>query len=475
MSTSDVAPGLDPNALPAPFADWRVDVTPHVDEPRVLTVAFDSPALRRRTELLVWVPDHYRATEAPLPVCWFLHGTVAVERPAAFDRVAAPLEDRGRNLPALLRTGRQRVVVPGTMGFDELLDEARFLVVAPDAGAPPWCQACNWIDGLRGNGVAAETHLYEEAIPLVQALFRVRVDRAGRAVIGHSMGGGGAAIQGFRHPDRFGFVGCSSGVLSLVDDHVSRRRLRWLFYNRGQGFRPLPADEIHYRNHNLLDLAPNVVGSGLEMVVVIGTGTPSGDEYLPPDTDYGIGSRADVTMESTQRRVNDEIAHRLTELGVPFTYVTRTGYHSIGRSTFRKFFRQRMERVFELGVADPVTFTYKSADRDLSVWGYDCTVLRPNTEFLHLLRARTDGRDFTLAGTGTVRVVTPAAFEPGAALRVTRTTGTEPVAQTATAADPDGRVTLELDLGPPRDEDETRRAVATGRFPFPHTRLELDG
>lgn len=473
MSDLDVAPDVDPGALPDPFAGWSVEVEPHDGEPRVLTLAFDSPALARRTECLVWVPDHYRATADPLPVCWFLHGTVAVERPAAFDRVAAELEDRGRQLPSLLRTGRDRVVVPATMGFDELLDDARFLVVAPDAGAPPWCRACNWVDGLRQHGVAAETHLHDEAIPLVEALFRVRTDRAGRAVTGHSMGGGGAAIQGFRHPDRFGFVGCSSGVLSLIDDHVSRRRLRWLFYNRGQGFRPLPADEIRYRNCNLLDLAANVIGSGLELVVVVGTGTPSGDESLPADVDYGIGSRADVTMETTQRRVNDEIAHRLTELGVPFTYVTRTGWHSIGASTFRDHFRDRMERVFADGVPEPVSFAYKAVDREFAAWGYDVHVSRPNAEFLHLLRARTDGRDLTLAGTGTVRVLTPPRFTPEATVTVTRTSGSVTPEVSRHVVGPDGRVTLELELGPIRTEDETRRAVAAGRFPFPHTRLEL--
>lgn len=462
----------DLSTLDDPFAAWNVDITPRDDEPRVLTVAFDSPVLGRRTECMVWVPDHYRAHGDPVPVCWFLHGTVTPYTHPLVKRLAARAEDRGRTPP--VSSGRERAVGPKTMGFDELLDDARFLVVAPDAGRPPWCPSCNWVNGPRRPGLAAETHLHDEAMPLIEALFTVRTDRNGRALTGHSMGGGGAAIQGFRHPDRFGFVGCSSGVLSLMQDHLSRRRVRWLLYNRSQGFKPLPADEIHYRNNNLLDLAPNVVGSGIELVVVIGTATESGEEYLP----YGpeIGSSSDVRMESVQRRVNDEIAHRLTTAGVPFTYVTRTGYHSIGRSTFQRFFRERMESVFERGVSEPETFSYKNADRTFSAWGYDVAVTRPNTEFLHLLRARTDGTDFTLAGSGTVEVATPARFDPESTVtaRVTRGTTPRPAETRVLPVGPDGRVEIALDLGPTREDNETSRAVAKGTFPFPHTRVEID-
>lgn len=456
--------------LGEPFSSWDVVVAPHRDQERVLTVAFDSPVLGRRTECMVWVPDHYRGAGNPLPVCWFLHGTVTPHIHPLVNRLVARAEDRGRR--PFISSGRERAVGPKTMGFDELLDDARFLVVAPDAGKPPWCPSCNWVDGPRSPGLAAETHLHDEAMPLIEALFSTRTDRSGRAVIGHSMGGGGAAIQGFRHPDRFGFVGCSSGVLSLMQDHMSRRRVRWLIYNRSQGFRPLPADEIHYRNNNLLDLAPNVVGSGIELVVVIGTGTESGEEYLPYAPDE-IGSRSDVTMETVQRRVNDEIAHRLTEAGVPFTYVTTTGYHSIGRSTFRRFFRERMETVFEQGVPEPETFSYKNADPAFSVWGYDVEIERPNTEFLHLLRSRTDGRDFTLAGTGTAHVTTPARFEPGATVDVTSTAGGEPPASKQLTIRADGRIEITLALGVPRRDNETSRAVARGAFPFPHTRVEI--
>ncbi len=464
-------PGIpDPGSLPGAFRRWDVSVGEHPAEPRVLTVSFDSTVLERRTECMVWVPDHYSTSDEPLPVCWFLHGTVTPYTHPTVKRLAALAEDSGRNPP--VSSGRRRVIQPKTMGFDELLDDSRFLVVAPDAGAPPWCPSCNWVNGLRTQGLAAETHLYEEAIPLIEALFDVRTDRSGRALTGHSMGGGGAMIQGFRHPDRFGFVGCSSGVLSLMQDHLSRRRIRWVLYNRSQGFRPLPADEIHYRNNNLLDLAPNVVGTGAEIVVVVGTGTPSGEEYLP-DASEDIGSRSDVTMETVQRRVNDEIAHRLTAAGVPFTYVTRTGYHSIGRSTFQRFFRERMEQVFDQGIPEPVTFSYKNADP--SFCGVGLRPDRHTTEHrvpppaprthrrarLHARRNRKGPRGDTPR------------FEPGSPVTLTRTSGGDVPVREPLTAGADGRVEMDLDLGPTRDADETTRAVAKGAFPFPHTRVEI--
>ena len=56
-----------------------------------------------------------------------------------------------------------------------------------------------------------ETHLVAELVPLVDRRFRTRAGRDHRGIVGKSSGGYGALVQGMRHPEVFGAVGCHSG------------------------------------------------------------------------------------------------------------------------------------------------------------------------------------------------------------------------------------------------------------------------
>lgn len=57
--------------------------------------------------------------------------------------------------------------------------------------------------------------LREELLPRVEAEFRVRPGRAGRAVYGKSSGGYGALVQGMRHAELWGAVACLSGDMGF--------------------------------------------------------------------------------------------------------------------------------------------------------------------------------------------------------------------------------------------------------------------
>jgi enterochelin esterase-like enzyme len=56
-------------------------------------------------------------------------------------------------------------------------------------------------------------YLLKEVIPYTEAHYRVRTDRAGRAIGGISMGGAAAAVHAFRDPSRFSAVGIHSPAL----------------------------------------------------------------------------------------------------------------------------------------------------------------------------------------------------------------------------------------------------------------------
>lgn len=62
-----------------------------------------------------------------------------------------------------------------------------------------------------------EDFFFNEFIPYIEANYRVRTDKGGRAIAGFSMGGGGATVYGVHHPEMFSMVYDISGYLRRQD------------------------------------------------------------------------------------------------------------------------------------------------------------------------------------------------------------------------------------------------------------------
>jgi len=56
-----------------------------------------------------------------------------------------------------------------------------------------------------------EDYIFQELMPYIEKTYRVRTDRAGRAIAGFSMGGGAATVYGVHHPELFVMVYDISG------------------------------------------------------------------------------------------------------------------------------------------------------------------------------------------------------------------------------------------------------------------------
>jgi hypothetical protein len=456
--------------LPAPFDTWSVELTPDPDDPRIVELAFDSAVLGRRAISHVYLPDAYGRSRAPMPVAYFLHGTIRIETAEPVEAAADLLAEQGQPLPYPLGAGNGRAP---TAFVRHSLDRAEYLIVTPDTGPEPWCEACFWIDGYRGAGVAAETHLHDELIPLVEAVFDTRTDRGGRAVFGRSMGAGGALIQGFRHPDRFAFIGALSPYVDVVEDPVLGPSL-WAAYTRGQGYPSPTQDEIAFRGFNPADLASAIVGIDTEVVVILGDGCVANGSRACAEDGFLDGFPAAAGQEIPLRANGDREVPQLIEQGVPITYIQREGTHgTINQDGYERWLLPRLNATFAREVAEPARFSYKAVDPAFSVWGWDVAVDRPNVEFLSLLGARTDGREVLLAGTGTATVTTPATFASGRTYEVVvEPIGGDPATQQVTADD-DGRLTVTTPLGPTRDIDERRVLLEQGQFQLPQVRLSV--
>ncbi len=103
----------------------------------------------------------------------------------------------------------------------------------------------------RGAATAAfRRELLEEAMPLVDSLYRVAPDAAHRGIVGLSMGGGQSITVGLGNLDRFAWVGAFSGsapveavtTAFLADPKSANAKLRLLWLACGKD------DALHTRN-----------------------------------------------------------------------------------------------------------------------------------------------------------------------------------------------------------------------------------
>jgi enterochelin esterase family protein len=171
------------------------DATPAIWEPRDVphgTVEINwrrSVAIQGETRW-IWVytpPGYEKETQKRYPVLYLFHGSNDT-------------------------AGGWTLAGHANFILDNLLAEKKavpMIVVMPFGHALPF--------GARG-GPVSNNDLYEQyvlrdAIPMVEAKYRVAPGRASRAVAGLSMGGGQSLTIGFRHPDLFSAIGAFSAAV----------------------------------------------------------------------------------------------------------------------------------------------------------------------------------------------------------------------------------------------------------------------
>ncbi|MEA3210469.1 MAG: hypothetical protein QOE70_3526 [Chthoniobacter sp.] len=198
-----------PSTPPAPW-DWQ-DV-PHgtVHEHNYASKALDHPR-----ELLVYTPPGYERDTKVYPLLVLQHGSGDNDRTWVAHGKAHWILD------SLLAQGKaQPMIVVMLDGHPN--------VMVPLAEA-----------GGRANALGAfQRELFEDALPLVESLYRVEKDPAQRAIAGLSMGGGQSLTIGLGNLDRFAWVGAFSAgpptaevlqnFLSNPDAANAKLRLLWI-------------------------------------------------------------------------------------------------------------------------------------------------------------------------------------------------------------------------------------------------------
>jgi S-formylglutathione hydrolase FrmB len=247
--------------------------------PRLTELRVYSPALAHDANVRVLTPAGFDPDVERLPVLWLLHGGFGS---SADWTTAGDAEALTADLP--------------------------MIVVMPDAGTGGWYT--DWLRGTPEGPQRWETFHLDELRPFIEARFRTRTDRDGRAVAGLSMGGFGAMSYAARHPDLFGFAASFSGAVDLLHPGITAVVTASPLAHEGvpgDVFGLRLVEEPRWRAHNPVDLASNL--RGVEIQLRTGNGQPGGRHGGSLDPQEMGVSQATATLH-----------HRLHELGIPHLY-----------------------------------------------------------------------------------------------------------------------------------------------------------
>jgi S-formylglutathione hydrolase FrmB len=330
--------------------------------------------------------------------------------------------------------------------------------IALDDGGGGWCT--NWYNGGAHGQPQWETFHISQLIPWVDRDLRTIPSRQGRAIAGLSQGGFCSMSYPARHPDLFSIALAYSGApdIAYSPDVVAGSTV--IINATEVGLDHVPPNsmfgdrvtqEVNWADHDPATLAENLRGADLFMY--FGNGEPGPLDSQPVDP-------AGTTIEALVARDNVDFHDRLDSLGIPSYYdAYGPGTHSWPYWT--RDLRQSIGPIMDAFAhppAPPSKVTYTIADQHYSVYGWDVTMHRPAMEFSTLEGA--DASGFSLAGSGSSSVTTPASYQPGATYGVVfRGATSDPVLVTQ-AADAHGRLHIDVPLGPGNPYQQFTAAAA---------------
>ena len=401
-------------------------------DPRLLALQVKTTALPDPANVYILLPPGYAShPRRHWPVFYLLHGT------------------SGTASDWTLKGSAEKVI-----------GDRPLITVMPDIalndGGGGWCT--DWPDGAQ----RWETFHIDQLLPWVDANLRTLRSRADRGIAGLSQGGFCSLSYAARHPDLFSVALGYSGAPDIWYDPDTRAGAMAIINATEVELDGVPpdtffgspaSDGINWAAHDPATLAENLRWT--RMYVYWGNGQDGPLDSSPNPEASGI--------EYAVWRDNIDFQARLDALGISayFDYYC-PGTHSCPYWT--RDLEWSIDRVmfdFAHPEPSPSPFTYTSADDAYAVYGWQVTMHRSAREFSSLEDA---GRSrFSLAGSGSATVTTPAVYRRGARYLVTLA-GDQVKARTEVVrAGADRRLRLQVPLGPSNPyQQDTPQAQARG-------------
>ena len=328
------------------------------------------------------------------------------------------------------------------------------IIVSPNGDSGYWS---DWYNGGAFGPPKYETYVIDQLIPLIDARFRTRADRAHRAIFGISMGGYGATMLAAHHPDLFAAAATLSGA---VDSNLQPNGA---VLSASSTFDGAPADaiygprstqEVRWRGHNPTDLAENLRDVDLQVRTANGAPNPGiGENPLSADT-------VSCVVEGGVYLASVSFHQRLEALGVPHAWRD----YGAGCHTVANFQREVLdtlagfERVYARPPAPPAKFEHRSIEPDFGVYGWRIAADRARA--LEFMRLEVAGElRLALTGSGATAVTSPPTFRGLSAVDVFT-----PAGKRVVRPDRAGRLRFAVPLGAPhRAQEFTAAARAAGQ------------
>ena len=295
----------------------------------------------------------------------------------------------------------------------------------------------DWRNGGAGGPPRWETFEIRRLIPWIDAHFRTISAQRGRAIAGLSMGGFGTMSFASRHPDLFAWAASFSGAVDIIGNKAVPIAINaGAVQDGGQPndqFGDRVANEINWRAHNPVDLAPNLRRMRLQLFT--GNGRPGPYDSPTAGVDV-IETQTDEMTKSLHARLNSlGIDHGFTDYG-PGTHTWPYWQRDL------RWALPDLEATFANPAPRRRHFNYRSAENHYSVYGWRVRFTPSEMRFSALRAGR---RSFILAGTGTARVRTGSLYHPNTIYRLRGSGADFP---RRTRSDRRGRLRISLRLDP---------------------------
>jgi S-formylglutathione hydrolase FrmB len=412
--------------------------------PRLFALQLTTPLLTAPTNVRVLLPaDYDQQAQQRYPVLYLFHGTSGG---------AADWTVKGR---AEQTTAGQPLIV-----------------VMPDAGinsdGGSWFT--DWVNGGKFGPPMWETFHIAHLIPWIDANLRTVAARQGRAIAGLSQGGFGAMSYAARHPDMFLAAASFSGALDIAANGAIADPLATPIINVTEvGLDGVPpntffgdrvTNEINWAAHDPATLAGNL--RGMSLYAYTGNGSAGPFDGPLPD--------ASSAIEAGVHELTQLFHGELVTRGIPIDY------HDYGGGTHTWPYWTRdlhdmlpaLMRDFADPPPAPTRIDFQSDAAHYAQWGWDVTLQRGVREFSTLQDAGAGG--FTLAGSGSASVLTPALYAPGAKATVTVLSGSTDATSELTVP-ADGRLRLDVPLGPSNSAQQSTLGARTNVY---STRVRIE-
>jgi S-formylglutathione hydrolase FrmB len=384
---------------------------------RLLALSVSTSALPAPANVRILLPSGYAAhPHRRYPVLYLLHGTSGG---AADWTTMGDAEQTTAGLGMI-------VVMPD-------------IALNDDGGG--WCT--NWYNGGAYGQPEWETFHIDQLIPWIDHDLRTVATRDGRAIAGLSQGGFCSMSYAARHPDLFETALAYSGAPDIAYDTEAQTLVTPIINATEVAldgvpidsmFGPRTSEEINWAAHDPTTLANNLRGMNLFMYT--GNGVPG-------PLDSGLPNGEANVIESGVQQLTILFHNHLQSLGIP-SVLDDYGAGTHSWPYWARDLRWSIAAImsdFKHPLPAPKTITYMSADSSYSVFGWWVVMHRDVEEFSTLKNASHSG--FTLQGSGSATVKTPADYRPGRRFKVTA--GSTTLVERAGRY---GRLTIQVPLGP---------------------------